>query len=109
MSHYFPPNILQSNEEYTLKKGFPDEEPTLQSKLEAFFDKYGKTNAVRMRRDESKKFKVCVPAISSTLTRLNLRHLSRTLSLPNSPTSKLSTLSSTLTPNPPGTATSCSS
>ncbi|KNZ71906.1 La like protein [Termitomyces sp. J132] len=38
-------------------KGFPDEEPTLQKRLEAFFGKYGKTNAVRMRRTEDKKFK----------------------------------------------------
>ncbi|KAF8056037.1 hypothetical protein FPV67DRAFT_1534911 [Lyophyllum atratum] len=38
-------------------KGFPDEDPTLQRRLEDFFGKYGKTNAVRMRRDENKKFK----------------------------------------------------
>ncbi|KAG6862976.1 hypothetical protein C0993_000732 [Termitomyces sp. T159_Od127] len=38
-------------------KGFPDEEPTLQKRLEDFFGKYGKTNAVRMRRTEDKKFK----------------------------------------------------
>lgn len=40
------------------QKGFPEEDPTLQLKLEEFFGKYGKTNAVRMRRDEEKKFKV---------------------------------------------------
>ncbi|GLB44463.1 putative protein with domain in the RNA-binding Lupus La protein; unknown function [Lyophyllum shimeji] len=38
-------------------KGFPEEEPTLQRRLEDFFNKYGRTNAVRMRRDENKKFK----------------------------------------------------
>ncbi|KAF8882863.1 hypothetical protein BD779DRAFT_1663261 [Infundibulicybe gibba] len=38
-------------------KGFGDEDDTLQKKLEEFFGKYGKTNAVRMRRDEDKKFK----------------------------------------------------
>ncbi|KAI0758851.1 hypothetical protein C8Q74DRAFT_1300277 [Fomes fomentarius] len=39
-------------------KGFGKEEPGLQTKLEAFFDKYGKTNAVRMRRvDGTKEFK----------------------------------------------------
>lgn len=38
-------------------KGFGEEEPTLQARLEEFFNKYGKTNAVRMRRDEAKKFK----------------------------------------------------
>ncbi|KAF9461375.1 hypothetical protein BDZ94DRAFT_818214 [Collybia nuda] len=41
-------------------KGFPDEDSTLQLKLEDFFGKYGKTNAVRMRRDEDKKFKSSV-------------------------------------------------
>ncbi|KAF9450511.1 hypothetical protein P691DRAFT_758105 [Macrolepiota fuliginosa MF-IS2] len=38
-------------------KGFSEEEPTLQARLEEFFNKYGRTNAVRMRRDEEKKFK----------------------------------------------------
>ncbi|KAG6809523.1 hypothetical protein H0H92_015919 [Tricholoma furcatifolium] len=38
-------------------KGFPDEDSTLQKRLEEFFGKYGKTKAVRMRRDEDKKFK----------------------------------------------------
>ncbi|KXN92548.1 hypothetical protein AN958_05403 [Leucoagaricus sp. SymC.cos] len=38
-------------------KGFGEEEPTLQARLEEFFNKHGKTNAVRMRRDEDKKFK----------------------------------------------------
>ncbi|KAF5353435.1 hypothetical protein D9756_008032 [Leucocoprinus leucothites] len=38
-------------------KGFGEEEPTLQGRLEDFFNKYGNTNAVRMRRDEEKKFK----------------------------------------------------
>ncbi|KAI0369515.1 hypothetical protein BV20DRAFT_1020563 [Pilatotrama ljubarskyi] len=39
-------------------KGFGKEEPGLQKKLEDFFNKYGKTNAVRMRRVEgTKEFK----------------------------------------------------
>ncbi|TFY55179.1 hypothetical protein EVJ58_g8410, partial [Rhodofomes roseus] len=39
-------------------KGFGEEEDTeTQRKLEDFFDKYGRTNAVRMRRTEDKKFK----------------------------------------------------
>ncbi|KAG6917135.1 hypothetical protein DXG01_003725 [Tephrocybe rancida] len=38
-------------------KGFPDEDSKLQRRLEEFFAKYGKTNAVRMRRGEDKKFK----------------------------------------------------
>ncbi|KAI0742983.1 hypothetical protein C8Q80DRAFT_1273557 [Daedaleopsis nitida] len=39
-------------------KGFGKEEPGLQKKLEEFFNKYGKTNAVRMRRiDGTKEFK----------------------------------------------------
>ncbi|KAH9900048.1 uncharacterized protein BXZ73DRAFT_24175, partial [Epithele typhae] len=40
-------------------KGFGKEDPTLQKKLEDFFNKYGRTNAVRMRRiDNTKEFKV---------------------------------------------------
>ncbi|KAG7441259.1 uncharacterized protein BT62DRAFT_956111 [Guyanagaster necrorhizus] len=40
-------------------KGFgsEDENPKLQSRLEDFFQFYGNTNEVRMRRDEAKKFK----------------------------------------------------
>ncbi|TFK29163.1 hypothetical protein FA15DRAFT_664482 [Coprinopsis marcescibilis] len=38
-------------------KGFPDEDDKLQHRLEEFFGQYGKTNSVRMRRDEHKKFK----------------------------------------------------
>lgn len=38
-------------------KGFGEEESALQGHLEEFFNKYGKTNVVRMRRDENKKFK----------------------------------------------------
>ncbi len=42
------------------QKGFGNEEPGLQKKLEAFFNAYGRTNAVRMRRvDATKVFKVC--------------------------------------------------
>lgn len=41
------------------QKGFGEEEPGLQQKLEAFFDTYGGVNAVRMRRvDGKKEFKV---------------------------------------------------
>ncbi|CDO75997.1 hypothetical protein BN946_scf184780.g4 [Trametes cinnabarina] len=40
------------------QKGFGKEEPGLQKKLEDFFNKYGRTNAVRMRRVEgTKEFK----------------------------------------------------
>ncbi|KAG6864902.1 hypothetical protein C0991_006472 [Blastosporella zonata] len=38
-------------------KGFPDENPALQKRLEEFFAGYGKTNAVRMRRADDKSFK----------------------------------------------------
>ena len=30
----------------------------MQEQLESLFNKYGRTNAVRMRRDDAKKFKV---------------------------------------------------
>lgn len=43
-----------------LQKGFGEEVPGLQRKLERFFSKYGKVSAVRMRRvDGTKAFKVC--------------------------------------------------
>ena len=52
---------------FALQKGFGEEEPGLQRRLEEFFGKYGKTNAVRMRRVEgSKEFKVR-PASDSPL------------------------------------------
>ncbi|KEP49995.1 fungal family LA-motif protein [Rhizoctonia solani 123E] len=38
-------------------KGFPDETPDLQIRLEKFFGQFGKVNAVRMRRTEQKVFK----------------------------------------------------
>ncbi|KAF8679796.1 the RNA-binding Lupus La protein [Rhizoctonia solani] len=38
-------------------KGFPDETPDLQVRLEKFFSQFGKVNAVRMRRTEQKVFK----------------------------------------------------
>ncbi|KAF8181038.1 hypothetical protein BJ912DRAFT_1145564 [Pholiota molesta] len=41
-------------------KGFGEEEPTLQGRLEEFFSQYGSVAAVRMRRDEAKKFKSSV-------------------------------------------------
>ncbi|CAK5264053.1 unnamed protein product [Mycena citricolor] len=41
-------------------KGFPEENSTLQTRLEEFFEQYGPTNAVRMRRDNDKKFKLSV-------------------------------------------------
>jgi hypothetical protein len=50
--------IFQSWFFFIHQKGFGDEEPTLQLRLEEFFAKYGKTQAVRMRRGENKEFKV---------------------------------------------------
>ncbi|KAF8816897.1 hypothetical protein BYT27DRAFT_7127119 [Phlegmacium glaucopus] len=41
-------------------KGFGEEDPTLQGRLEEFFNQYGVVSAVRMRRDENKKFKSSV-------------------------------------------------
>jgi lupus La protein len=42
-----------------VQKGFGDDTPDLQEKLEEFFNKYGRTSAVRMRRmDGTKEFKV---------------------------------------------------
>lgn len=38
-------------------KGFPDEDNTLQKRIEEFFNQYGTTTAVRMRRGEDKSFK----------------------------------------------------
>lgn len=44
-----------------MQKGFGEELPGLQQKLERFFSKYGKVAAVRMRRvDGTKAFKVCL-------------------------------------------------
>ncbi|KAJ7923183.1 hypothetical protein B0H13DRAFT_2316713 [Mycena leptocephala] len=40
------------------KEGFPDEDETLQKRLNVFFQQYGATNEVLMRRNEDKKFKV---------------------------------------------------
>ncbi|KAJ7063038.1 hypothetical protein C8F01DRAFT_1131245 [Mycena amicta] len=48
-------------------KGFPEEDETLQARLEAFFEQYGPTNAVRMRRDADKKFKSSVFAEFTSL------------------------------------------
>lgn len=43
-----------------MQKGFGEEVPGVQRKLELFFSKYGKVAAVRMRRvDGTKAFKVC--------------------------------------------------
>ncbi|KAI6017863.1 hypothetical protein EDC04DRAFT_470939 [Pisolithus marmoratus] len=57
-------------------KGFGSEEPGMQKQLEEFFEKYGKVNAVRMRRmDGSKEFKGSVfvefATMSSVETFLN--------------------------------------
>ena len=38
-------------------KGFGEEEPSTQFDIEAFFARYGPTNAIRLRRQESKIFK----------------------------------------------------
>jgi lupus La protein len=49
-----------------LQKGFGEELPGFQQKLERFFAKYGKVAAVRMRRvDGTKSFKVCNTRIST--------------------------------------------
>ena len=54
--------------EYTIlilfiQKGFGEETSTLQTELEEYFNKFGRVNAVRMRRDQDKKFKVQVNVI----------------------------------------------
>ena len=55
---------------FALQKGFGEEEPGLQRRLEEFFGKYGKTNAVRMRRVEgSKEFKVRLASDSPLVRR----------------------------------------
>lgn len=40
------------------QKGFGEEYPGIQLELEEYFRKWGNINAVRMRRDQNKKFKV---------------------------------------------------
>ncbi len=48
----------------SLQKGFGEEVPGLQRKLEQFFSEYGKVAAVRMRRiDGVKAFKVRFPSV----------------------------------------------
>jgi hypothetical protein len=56
----FPVWWARAHKRFREKKGFPPENGTLQARLEAFFEQYGPTNAVRMRRDGDKKFKVCL-------------------------------------------------
>ena len=52
-------HILDTIISLILQKGFGEETPELQRDLEKFFQPYGKTNAVRMRRNnETKEFKV---------------------------------------------------
>jgi lupus La protein len=54
-----------------VQKGFGAETPDLQTKLEDFFEAYGRTNAVRMRRSNEKEFKV---ASISSIRSLRLPH-----------------------------------
>lgn len=58
------------------QKGFPDETPDLQVRLEKFFGQYGKVNAVRMRRTEQKVFKVRFSCLSILVARPACRTLS---------------------------------
>jgi len=63
MLYDFSPHISEIAAHITLipcftQKGFGDETPTLQAELEEYFNKFGRINAVRMRRDQEKKFKV---------------------------------------------------
>jgi lupus La protein len=54
-----------------VQKGFGEELPGLQLKLERFFAEYGKVAAVRMRRvDGTKAFKVCNTRITIIYTNL---------------------------------------
>ena len=57
-SVHFDDSSFAANIGY-IQKGFGEETPDLQQKIEVFFNKYGRTNAVRMRRmDDTKLFKV---------------------------------------------------
>ncbi|KAF9529117.1 hypothetical protein CPB83DRAFT_875734 [Crepidotus variabilis] len=49
-----PKNQMQRS---VYAKGFGEEDPTLQKRLEELFSQYGPVSAVRMRRDEKKVFK----------------------------------------------------
>ena len=49
---------LVLNQYCPFQKGFGDETDDMQTKLEEFFHKYGYVNAARMRRDDTKAFKV---------------------------------------------------
>lgn len=61
---------MLTSDVWRIQKGFPDESEGLQRELEKFFEKWGKVNAVRMRRDEHKKFKVRLsPQLPSFLSR----------------------------------------
>ncbi|KAJ6611771.1 hypothetical protein B0H10DRAFT_2055039 [Mycena sp. CBHHK59/15] len=52
--------VQEPKDQFERSKGFPEENDTLQARLETFFEQYGPTNAVRMRRDVDKKFKSSV-------------------------------------------------
>jgi hypothetical protein len=67
-------------------KGFPYEDLTLQANLEEFFNKYGKANAVCMRCDETKAFKVN-PWFQKAKILTDNQYECRTLALLNLPTS----------------------
>jgi hypothetical protein len=55
------------------QKGFGEEEPGIQQELEKFFNGYGRTNAVRMRRiDGTKAFKVRHRELPSEKAKPNL-------------------------------------
>lgn len=87
------------------QKGFPeDEDPTLQDRLEEFFNNYANTNAVRLRRDENKKVKVLHPPFFSSSCSNHFFFFSRAQSSLNSPNHQASTHSCSQTQNPNGMA-----
>jgi len=59
VSYEYTPFLPSADEHHrSMQKGFGDEDPSLQGLLEEYFKQFGAVSAVRMRRDENKKFKV---------------------------------------------------